>query len=416
LVQGEWTVGGHVRSGRRGSGHQRRRLLRFDLFSADVQRDPYPHYRWLRDEAPCYFDEALGFYALSRFDDCWNALVDWKLFSSAAGPSLELSGDGEHFSLIGIDPPRHTKLRNIISRGFTPRRIAELEPRIRKMVRAYLDDCEGLGEFEFQSTLGAQLPMGIICELVGIPIEMGPQICDWANESLHREPGRAEPPDEAKAADEALRGYLRSLLEEKRDGTSEDLVGALLRAEVRDEERSERLTEDEIVAFLNLLAAAGNETTTKLLGNAIVLLAEHPEQRKLLVDDPRRISSAIEEILRFESPSQNTGRVTTADVTIHDVVIPKGTRVVILTGAACRDEREYPDPDRFDIDRSFDRTLFFGHGQHVCIGKSLARLEAQVVLEEFLARYPDYEVDTSGLERKRQAHVRGYSSVPVRVG
>jgi len=389
--------------------------MSFDLFSEDVQRDPYPHYRWLREEAPCFFDEKLGFYALSRFEDCWNALIDWKQFSSASGPSLELSGRGEDFSLIGIDPPRHTLLRNIISRGFTPRRIAELEPRIRQMARGHLDEVATRGEFEFQSALGARLPMGIICDLVGIPIEMGPQICDWANESLHREPGQAEPPPAAAAADEALRGYLRELLEEKRDRNSEDLVGELLRAEVRIDGRPERLSDDDIVAFLNLLAAAGNETTTKLLGSAIVLLAAHPEQRDRLVADKHRISGAIEEILRYESPSQNTGRVTTSEMVLHDTRIPSGSRVVILTGAACRDEREYPDPDRFDTERSFERAIFFGHGQHVCLGKALARLEARVVLEEMLGRYPDYLVDPSGLVPTRQAHVRGYSAVPVRI-
>lgn len=389
--------------------------MRFDLFSDEVQRDPYPHYKRLRDEAPVYRDPVLGYYAVSRFEDCWNAYVDWQRFSSSAGPSLELSGRGEDFSLIGIDPPRHTTLRNIISRGFTPRRIADLEPRIRKMARSYLDDLAGQGSFEFQSKLGARLPMSVICDLVGIPESMNEQICDWANLSLHREPGHAEPPPEAQAADKSLRAYLRGLLDEKRGRGTDDLVGILLAAEIKVDGRTQKLTDDEIVAFLNLLAAAGNETTTKLLGNTVVLLAQHPEQRAAVVADPEQLPHAIEESLRFEPPSQNTGRIMTEDLALHGTVIPKGSRVVILTGAACRDEREYPDPDRFDITRRFERSLYFGHGQHVCLGKSLARLEARVVLEEFLARYPRYQLDEAGLERTSQSHVRGYSRIPLRV-
>ncbi len=227
----------------------------FDLFSDEVQRDPYPHYRMLRDEAPCYFDETLGFYALSRFEDCWNALIDWQLFSSSAGPSLELSGRGEDFSLIGTDPPRHTKLRNIISRSFTPRRISDLEPLIRRITCETLDGIGSQDSFEFQSELGNRLPMAIICELAGIPKSMGKQIVDWSNLSLHREPGRAEPPPEAQMADKALRAYLRELLEEKRSQDSADLYGELLRAEIQEGDRSDGLSDDEIVAFLNLLAA-----------------------------------------------------------------------------------------------------------------------------------------------------------------
>ncbi len=389
--------------------------MRFDLFSDAVQRDPYPHYRQLRDEAPCYRDESLGFYVLSRFEDCWNALIDWQRFSSSAGPSLELSGRGEDFSLIGLDPPRHTTLRNVISRGFTPRRIADLEPRIRKLARAYLDGLSGEKAFEFQAKLGARLPMSVICDLVGIPESMNQQICDWANLSLHREPGRAEPPPDAQEADQSLRGYLRGLIETKRGREADDLVGILLAAEIKLEGKTQRLSDDEIVAFLNLLAAAGNETTTKLLGNTIVLLAQHRDQRAAIVKEPERIGPAIEESLRFEPPSQNTGRIMTEDVKLHGGVIPKGSRVVILTGAACRDEREYPEPDRFDSERQFDRSLYFGHGQHVCLGKSLARLEARVVLEEFLARFPDYQIDEAGLERTSQSHVRGYSRIPIRV-
>jgi len=388
--------------------------VEFNPFSYEIQDDPYPSYRRLRDEAPCYHNEEMGFYALSRFEDCWNALLDWQTFSSSHGPSMELDRNGDEFSLIGIDPPRHTKLRNLISRGFTPRRIAALEPRIRELVKNYLEPLSAGTTCEIQSQLGARLPMAIICELVGIPLSMGDQICVWSNLSLHREPGQSEPPPEAAEADRNLRSYLRELLQERKAEGGTDVLSVLLTESEESGERV-RLTDDDIVAFLNLLAAAGNETTTKLIGNAIVLLGQHPDQRATLAAEPQRIPDAIEEILRFESPSQNTGRVTLRDVSLHGEKIPSGSRVMILTGAACRDEREYPNPDRFDIARRSERALYFGHGHHVCIGKSLARLEGRIVLEELLTRFPLYEVDPDSLERTHQSHVRGYSKISLRL-
>lgn len=388
--------------------------MEFNPFSHEIQDDPYPTYRRLRDEAPCYHNKEMGFYALSRFEDCWKALLDWQTFSSSHGPSMELDRDGDEFSLIGIDPPRHTKLRNLISRGFTPRRMAELEPRIRELVKSYLEPLSPGATCEIQAQLGARLPMAIICELVGIPLDMSEKICIWSNLSLHREPGQSEPPPEATEADQNLRGYLRELLQAHKTTGGTDVLSILIS---ESEEAGERiqLTEDDIVAFLNLLAAAGNETTTKLIGNAIVLMAQHPDQRAELVANPQRIPEALEEVLRFESPSQNTGRVTLRNATLHGETIPSGSRVMILTGAACRDEREYSNPDHFDISRHFERALYFGHGHHVCIGKSLARLEGRIVMEELLTRFPRYEVDPGSLERTRQSHVRGYSKISLRL-
>ena len=382
----------------------------FNPFSDETQDDPYPIYRRLRDEAPCYRDRELGFFALSRFEDCWNAALDWRTFSSSAGPSMELSGEGEDFSLIGMDPPRHTTMRNLVSRGFTPRRIAALEPAIRELTRSYLEPLQEGSSCEFQETLGARLPMAVLCQLIGIPQEMSEAICEWSNLSLHREPGQALPPPAAMEADRNLREYLNELLQERKHHRREDVLSILIDAEV---DGGGGLSDDEIVAFLNLLAAAGNETTTKLIGNAIVLLAQHTEQRASLCERPENISQALEEILRFESPSQNTGRITLRDVDLHGKRIPAGSRVMLITGAACRDEREYPDPDRFDITRTFERSLFFGHGHHVCLGKSLARLEARVVLEELLKRFPRYELEPAGLERTHQSHVRGFSKITI---
>jgi cytochrome P450 len=210
--------------------------------------------------------------------------------------------------------------------------------------------------------------------------------------------------------------YVKRLLDERRANPRDDLVSLLAHSEYEDVDgRARRLADHEVVAFVGLLAAAGAETTTKLLGNCMVYLARHPEQRRRLWADPHRLPGAIEEVLRYDAPSQFQGRVAMRDVEVHGVRIPRGARVALATGAACRDEREFPDPDRFDIERRPERQIYFGYGNHVCIGKSLARLEARVVLEEVRARFPDYEVDEAGTTRTYQAHVRGFANVPIRV-
>ena len=390
----------------------------YDPYSRQMQEDPYPTYRHFRDEEPCTHNPKMDFYALFRFEDVWDATLDWKTYSSSLGPILENKGEipGEVMSIIGMDPPRHVRIRNLVSKGFTPRRIADLEGEVRRIARGYLDAVAGERSFDFQAALSNLLPMDVISVLVGIPEEDRATYRGWVDKGLERDPETGQPPPGAAEGMWSASAYVGRLLAARRESPRDDLVSLLAHSEYEDVDgRTKRLADHEVVAFIGLLAAAGAETTTKLLGNCMVYLARHADQRRRLWEDPRLFPQAIEEVLRYDAPSQFQGRVALRDVRVHGVLIPKGARVALATGAACRDEREFPDPDRFDIDRRPPRQIYFGHGNHVCIGKSLARLEARVVLEEVRARFPDYEVDESATTRTYQAHVRGFAKVPIRV-
>jgi cytochrome P450 len=258
--------------------------------------------------------------------------------------------------------------------------------------------------------------MDVISALLGIPEEDRDTYRGWVDAGLSRDPDTGLPPDEGIAWQSKSRDYILGLLEERRKEPRDDLITLIADAEYEELDGTRCSLENvEVTAFTTLLAAAGAETTAKLIGNAVVYLHQHPDQRRLLWAEPARAHNAIEELLRYDAPSQFQGRVALSDTTLHGVTIPAGARVALVTGAACRDEREFEDPERFDITRTHDRELYFGHGQHVCIGKSLARLETLIALEEFAARFPDYEVDTDGLTRTYQAHVRGFANIPIEV-
>jgi cytochrome P450 len=390
----------------------------YDPYSRQMQEDPYPTYRYFRDEEPCTHNPKMDFYALFRFEDVWQATLDWKTYSSSLGPILENKGEipGEVMSIIGMDPPRHVRVRNLVSKGFTPRRIADLEGEVRRLARGYLDAVAGERSFDFQAALSNGLPMDVISVLVGIPEEDRAAYRGWVDKGLERDPETGKAPPGALEGMLSGSRYVGELLALRRKDPRDDLVSLLAHSEYEDADgRRKHLADHEVVAFVGLLAAAGAETTTKLLGNCMVYLARHPDQRRRLWEDPRRIPQAVEEVLRFDAPSQFQGRVAMRDVEMHGVKIPSGARVALVTGAACRDEREFPEADRFDVDRRPARQIYFGYGNHVCIGKSLARLEARVVLEEVRARFPDYEVDESGTTHTYQAHVRGFAKVPIRV-
>jgi cytochrome P450 len=391
----------------------------YDPYARSMQEDPFPAYRHFRDEEPCVHNPQMDFYALFRFEDVWQATLDWKTYSSSLGPSLENRGEvpGELFSIIGLDPPRHTRLRNLVSRGFTPRRIGALEKEIRQIAVRYLDALRDEPDFDLQQRFAVKFPMDVISALVGIPEADRDAYREWVDKGLERDPETGLPPEENLQLLRKAGSYVLELLAERRARPQDDLITLIANAKLAEEDGGERpLSDQEVSSFVTLLAAAGAETTAKLIGNAVVYLGRDPEQRRALWSDPTRIPGAVEEILRFDAPSQFQGRVAMRDVTMHGVVIPKGARVALVTGAACRDEREFPDPDRLDIQRRPSREVYFGYGQHFCLGKSLARLEARVALEEIAAHFPGYEVEEPGLTRTYQAHVRGFKNVPIRPG
>ena len=387
----------------------------YDPYSRPFQEDPYPLYKRLRDESPCAYNAEMDFYALFRFEDVWNATLDWETMSSSLGPVLENRGQlpSGIFSIIGLDPPLHTRMRNLISRGFTPRRIAALEEEIRGIAKGYLEPLAGESRFDFEQEFAVRFPMDVISALVGIPREDRDAYRKAIDSGLERDPEKGLDPNKMKPIHSA-RDYVSDLIATRRRDPREDLVTVLATAEFEDAEgRTRPLDDQECSAFVNLLAAAGAETTAKLLGHAVYLLWKHPEQRAECFGDPRLLPATIEETLRYEAPSQFQGRVALRESTWHGVSIPVGARVALVTGSASRDEREYPDADRFDIHRRREREIYFGHGHHVCIGKSLARLETRIALEEVAARFPNYEVDESGITRTYQAHVKGYQNLPI---
>ncbi len=388
--------------------------MEYDPFSYEIHVDPYPTYRHLREHAPVYHNPSIGFFALTRFQDVWDATLDWQTFSSSAGPSIEMSVPIP--MMIAMDPPEHSLNRGLVSKAFTPRRIAALEPRIREIVTGHLDRLVGRRRFDAVADFSARFPMDVISTLLGIPAEDRDQVREWSNAQLHRTPGEKAPPPESVLAGLRTREYFQRALEERQKRPRDDMMTALIQAELEDEEgRTRRLSQDELLGFCTLLSSAGNETLTKFFGNAIYHLSHYPEQRAELARDPAVIPNAFEEILRLDPPSQYQGRITARDVELHGRVIPKGSRVILVTGAACRDEREYPDPDALDIHRRIERQIALGYGRHLCLGASLARLEGRISLEEWHRRFPRYEVHEDELGYVHSSNVRGFTSVPVSV-
>jgi cytochrome P450 len=398
----------------------------FDPYSEAFFDDPWEIYRWLRDEAPVYHHEELGFWAVSRYADCVEVHRDVATFTSTRGVTLDqlrsaAFGDvvDQVASIIMMDPPVHERMRKLVSRAFTPRRIAEWEPVVRAVIGRHLDALAGTGSFDVVADLAGPFPVDVICEIVGIPAADRQQIRHWTDTMLEREVGNPFPPAEGIEAAMALHRYMRDLVVERRsrpDRDGGDMVDHLVAAEVEREDGAvERLDDTEVARFLSLLTAAGAETVTKLVGNGVVAFAEHPDQRARLVADPSLAGPAVDEVLRWRAPSQYQGRFSLADRTLHGVTIPAGSPVLIVTGAANRDPRAYDDPDRFDIGRTGPAGISFGHGIHHCIGSHLARLEGTIAFTELHRRWPDLAVDLDGVRYVHMANVAGPSSVPVAV-
>jgi hypothetical protein len=390
------------------------RVVEYDPYAYEVHEDPYPIYRALRDEAPVYRNEALGFWALSRHQDVLAAFKDVETFSSRHGVSLDRdvfhADASSTMSFLAMDPPRHTRMRALVSRGFTPRRVAELEPRIRAIAREHLDACAGRGGCDFIADFAGRLPMDVISELLGVPTPDRPTLRAWADQVVHRDEGvQGLPPAAAQAALRMVQ-YFTEMVAARRKAPRDDLTAALLAAEID----GDRLSEREVIGFLFLMIIAGNETTTKLLGNAVWWLSRNPGERDKVRRDAKLIPLWVEETLRYDNSTQALARLLARDVEIHGEKLRAGDKAVLLIGSANRDERAFPDPDRFDLQRNTQRSLSFGQGTHFCLGASLARLEGRVALEELERRLPDWELDAAGGVRVHSVNVRGFASLPMR--
>ena len=340
--------------------------LYYDPYDYEIDADPYPVWRRMRDEAPLYRNDRHDFYALSRFADVHEASLDVETFSSAKGTVLELMNHGQETypfpMMIFRDPPEHTQLRKLVSRAFSPRRIAALEDQIRQLTNRYLDQFVGAGGFDYVADFGAKLPMMVIGAMLGVPAE------------------------DRHAVEAELT---------REDGTTR------------------RLGDGEVLAFIGLLSGAGNETVARLLGWTGATLARFPGERRKLVQNPGLIPKGVEELLRYEAPSPVQARWVTRATTWHGMVVPKGSRIVLLTGSAGRDEREYQDPDRFDVERTMERHVTFGYGIHFCLGASLARMEGRIAIEETLKRFPEWDVRFDDAEMVHTSTVRGWARLPI---
>ena len=387
----------------------------FDPYDVDLNADPYPMFRRLREEAPLYYNEEHDFYALSRFADVDDALVDYQTFSSARGAILEIiKADIElpPGTVIFEDPPIHDIHRKLLSRMFTPRKINQLEPKIREFCARSLDPLIGTSDFDFVADLGAQMPMRVIGMLLGVPEEDQEAARDFANAQLRTEAGK---PMEASMDNVASPDFFGQYIDWRAEHPSDDIMTELLNVEFEDETGTvRRLTRDELLTYLGVVSGAGNETTTRLIGWAGKVLAEHPDQRRALVEDPSLIPAAVEELLRYEPPAPHVARYVTRDIEYHGQRVPEGSVMMMLIGAANRDHRQFPpDGDVFDIRREVHQHLTFSVGTHYCLGSALARLEGRIALEEILRRFPEWDIDIAQCRLSPTSTVRGWETMPA---
>jgi len=386
----------------------------YDPYDFEIDADPYPVWKRMRDEAPLYYNGKYDFYALSRFEDVDRCLLDWETYRSGRSSILELIRANIEIPsgvILFEDPPAHHVHRALTSRVFTPRKMNELESKVRQFCKRSLDPLVGSGQFDFVRDLGAQMPMRTIGYLLGIPEDDQEAIRDRLDESLRLEEGSQGPlVDGLQGALEQFDEYI----DWRAQHPSDDLMTQLMNTEFEDENGERRkLTRQEVGNFVMLLAGAGNETTTRLIGWTGKLLAEHPDARREIVDDRTLIPNAIEEILRYEAPSPTQARYVARDVDQLGQKIPEGSVMVLLNGSANRDERRFGDPDRFDIHRNIGRHLSFGYGIHLCLGAALARLEGRIALDEVLNRFPEWEIDKDNAVQAHTSTVRGWEKLPV---
>lgn len=388
----------------------------YDPFNFEIDDDPYPVWQRLRDEAPLYYNEKYGFYALSRYDDVAGALANWDDFRSGRGTIPEILFAGMEIPpgiILFEDPPIHDLHRRVLAKVFTRRRMMAVEPLVRRFCAAALDSLTGRSGFDVITDLGALVPMRTIGYLLGFPESAQQGIRDNTDQHLTLAEGQLHEldPDAFHQTNDLISDYI----DWRARHPSDDLMTELLHAEIDDADGRRRLTRTEVLTYTNTIAGAGNETATRLIGFQTQLLAEHPDQLADVVADRSLIPHVIEEALRYEAPSPVQARYVARDVELHGQLVREGSSMLLLNGSANRDPRHFPAADRFDIRRT-QTHLSFGHGLHFCLGAALARLEGQVVLDEMLNRWTSWDVDHANAERAHTTSVRGWGRLPIRVG
>lgn len=393
--------------------------LVLDPYDYDFHEDPYPYYQRLRDEAPLYRNDELKFWALSRHQDVLQGFRNSTTLSNKYGVSLDPASRGPHasktMSFLAMDDPAHLRLRTLVSKGFTPRRIRELEPRVTEIATQHLDTmmekAQG-GTVDYVDEFAGKLPMDVISELMGVPEPDRDQVRAWADGVMHREEGVTDVPPEAVEASLNLIVYYQQMVAERREQLTDDLTSALLEAEID----GDRLTDDEVLGFMFLMVIAGNETTTKLLANAAFWGHKNPDQLTPVYQDLTRVPLWVEETLRYDTSSQILARTVSGELTLYDTTIPEGDVLLLLPGSGHRDERVFDSPDDYLIGREIGpKLLSFGSGAHFCLGAHLARMEARVALTELFKRIRGYEVDEANAVRVHSSNVRGFAHLPMSV-
>lgn len=394
--------------------------VEFDPFSQDFFDGAYDTYRRLRDEAPVYYSAKWDFWALTRYDDVAPATKDHETFSSAKGATLDMVKAHDDAIpvpkvIISMDPPEHQKMRRLVSNVFTPRAIAALEDMVREKVYERIEALNPEG-FDVVADFSALFPNDVITTMLGVPKEDRDQIRRWLDLLLERRPGEIAVPKEGYEASMNTGLYYYDLVQQRRAAPQDDMISRLIETEIERDGVVDKLTDVDITGFATMLGGAGAETVTKLVGNAMVAFADFADQWRRLRADRSKIPAAVEELLRYEAPSQYQVRTATRDVTYYGTTIPEGAAVLLVTGAALRDERMFDEPDRVDIDRErkMGFNLAFGYGIHSCLGAALARMESRIALDALLDLIPEYEVDRAGLRRVAMSNVCGYANVPVR--
>jgi cytochrome P450 len=396
--------------------------LVLDPYDYDFHEDPYPYYKRLRDEAPLYRNDELKFWALSRHSDVLQGFRNSTTLSNRDGVSLDPVSRGPHasktMSFLAMDDPAHLRLRTLVSKGFTPRRIRELEPRVTEIATQHLDTMlekagsDASGIVDYVDEFAGKLPMDVISELMGVPEPDRAQVRAWADGVMHREDGVNDVPASAIEASINLIVYYQEMVAERRKRPTEDLTSALLAAEID----GDRLTDEEVLGFMFLMVIAGNETTTKLLANAAFWGHKNPDQLAPVYADLSRVPLWVEETLRYDTSSQILARTVSGELTLYDTTIPEGDVLLLLPGSGHRDERAFDNPDDYLIGREIGaKLLSFGSGAHFCLGAHLARMEARVALTELFKRIRGFQVDEANAVRVHSSNVRGFAHLPISV-